>query len=110
MEAVRAERALSEPDDPKHPDSGTVREILEALEARGLGHDPRLDSVKVPKGFEYLWRMFWDVRQGATQGFSGAFLTWADVEAYQRVSGARLDAFELDAIMAMDGALKAPKE
>ena len=68
--------------------------------------DPLLDSVHVPEGFEYLWALFWEIRQGATQGFSGAFLTWADLDAYQRATGHRLSGFEIEAVMRMDGALK----
>ena len=74
--------------------------------ARAGKRDPLLDSVHVPEGFWYLWLLFWEIRQGASQGFSGAFLTWVDVDAYKRATGTRLSAFEVEAIMSMDNALK----
>ena len=107
MGAVRAECALQRPLDPKHPKWGTVRDGLESDEKAGMGRDPMLDSVKVPKGSEWLWNLFWQLRQGAAQGFSGASLTWADLEAYGRLSGIPLRGFVVEAVMAMDGALRA---
>jgi hypothetical protein len=37
---------------------------------------------------------------------SGARITWRDLEAYQDVTGISLDAFEVEAIMAMDEELR----
>lgn len=85
----------------------TRRERAEA-EAKKFGRrDELLGHDQPPDGFEYLWQTFFDVRQGASQGFDGASLSWRDIEAYQNVTGSRLTAWEAEAIMAMDGALRA---
>lgn len=76
------------------------------MEEAGLGRDPLLDSVKVPQGFEYLWELFWQIRSGASTGFSGSAITWRDMQAYQDVTGVFLDGFEVEAIMAMDMAVR----
>lgn len=54
-----------------------------------------------------MWALFWQLRQGASEGFSGARITWRDIADYQLVTGTTLDAFEVEAVMAMDGALRA---
>lgn len=68
--------------------------------------DPLLDSVKVPEGFEYLFRLFFDIRGGASEGFGGAHLSWRDLADFQGVSGIAFDAFEVEAIMAMDAEVR----
>lgn len=82
----------------------SLREQLEQVERTSGRRDPLLDSVRIPEGFEYLWALFWEARGGASDGFSGARLTWRDLEAFQAVTGIAFDAFEVDAIMAMDKA------
>lgn len=99
--------ALQKNVDPKNAKAGTVRESLEALERAGLPRDPMLDSVRVPEGFEYLWALFWDIRRGAPAGFSGASVSWDCLADFQAVTGGTLDGFEVDAILAMDAALRA---
>jgi len=84
-----------------------MRESLEALEASGMPRDPLLDAVHIPEGFEYLYLMFWEIRGGASEGMSGTRVTWRDLESYTAITGIALDAFEVEAIMAMDGALQA---
>lgn len=61
----------------------------------------------MPDGFEYLWAIFWELRRGVSAGFSGASVTWRDLADYQAVTGIRLGAFDIEAVMAMDGALNA---
>ena len=70
-----------------------------------MGRDPQLDSVKIPRGFEWIWSLFWEIHGGASQGMAGASLTWADLEAYGRVTGSPLSEFEAEAVMAMNAAL-----
>jgi len=69
--------------------------------------DPRLDSVQIPAGFEYLFELFWEIRGGTSEGMDGTRMTWRDLSDYQAVTGVALDGFEVDALMAMDGALRA---
>ena len=84
-----------------------MRESLEALAEAGMPRDPLLDAVHVPEGFEYLYAMFWEIRRGASEGMSGERVTWRDLADYQAVMGITLDSFESEAVMAMDGALRA---
>lgn len=100
---------LEAPADPKDRKAGTVRESLEALHRAGMPRDGRLDSWKLPTGFEYLWQLFWDVRSGASQGMDGIKLSWRDLADYSSVTGISLDAFEVEAIMALDNQLRATK-
>jgi hypothetical protein len=85
---------------------GKLRDALEKIERQTGRRDPRLDAGPVPEGFGYLWNLFWNLRAGASEGFGGARITWADIEAYKRATGADLDAFEIEAVMAMDQALR----
>jgi len=63
--------------------------------------------VKIPEGFEYLFALFWELRSGGTEGFGGIRLTWRDLADYEAVTGIALDAFEVEAVMSMDSALRA---
>lgn len=103
---MRAYGILLRPADPKHPEMGSERENLEAIERAGGGRAAALDAVHVPPGFDYLWRLFWEVYAGGTETMSGIRLSWRDLADYQTVTGVRLDAFEVEAIMAMDRALR----
>lgn len=83
-----------------------MRSGLETMERAGMPRDGLLDAVRVPEGFGYLWSLFWELRCGGSEGFGGLRITWRDLADYQAVSGQSLDAFEVDAIMAMDRALR----
>lgn len=98
---------LEGPADKKKPEGGSLREHLESVERQSGFHDPLLDSVKPPEGFEYLLQVWLEVRGGASEGFGGVRLTWRDLADYQAVTGITLDAFEVEAIMAVDGAFRA---
>jgi len=75
-----------------------------------MPRNPQLDSVHIPKGFEYLWILFWELRRGASAGFSGTSVTWQCLDDYQAVTGISLDGFELEAIIAMDNAIRESME
>ena len=90
---------------PAKDNETSLREQLESRERQGRGHDERLDSVQVPEGFEYLWQMFWDLRSGLEQGFSGAKITWRAILDYQDVTGYKLSAWEIEAVRSMDAAI-----
>lgn len=80
-----------------------------ALKQAGIKNDPRLallDKDRPPKGFEYLWLIFWEIRSGASEGASGVRITWRDLVDYCAITGIELDAFEVEAIMAMDSAIQ----
>ena len=83
-----------------------LRDQLEQVLKQTGKRDALLDSVKVPEGFNYLFRLFFDIRGGVADGFSGAHLTWRDLVDFQAVSGIAFDAFEVEAIMAMDAEVR----
>jgi len=93
--------------DPKHPELGTIEKAQLDREQKTGKRSPMLDAVKVPEGFEYLFALYWEVRGGATEGMSGARITWRDLSDYAALTGTALDAFEVEAVMAMDSALRA---
>jgi hypothetical protein len=81
-----------------------MREALLDRYVRTGKRSPRLDAVKVPAGFEYLFSLFWELRSGASEGLGGVRITWRDIADYQAVMGIALDAFEVEAVMEMDHA------
>lgn len=98
------------PADPKDPKAGSLREHLEATERRGGRRDPRLDGGRPPEGLEYLLGLWMEARQGASEGFGGSRLTWRDLADFQAVTGISLDAFEVEAMMAMERAVAEARE
>lgn len=61
----------------------------------------------MPEGLEYLWSLWLEIRAGASDGFAGLRVTWRDLADWQAVTGIALGSFEVEAIMAMDGAFRA---
>lgn len=106
MEAARAAAALDAPG----PDGTTRREALLQVE-KASGHRPSgLDTPRPPEGTEYLLALFAEIRAGASDGFSGARITWRDLLAYRDLTGVALDAFEIEALYALDEAVRAAQE
>jgi hypothetical protein len=103
---VRELAELDGPVDRKDPKAGTLRKHLESVARQGARRDPRLDGGKAPEGLEYLLGLWLEVRGGASDGFSGPRLTWRDLADYQAVTGIALDAFEVEAMMAMERAVQ----
>lgn len=89
-------------DVPEKQGATTLRKQLEHIHLMHGIRDARLDSVHVPEGFEYLWAVFWEIRGGAGEGMSGQKITWRDLAGYSAITGCYLDAFEVQAVMAMD--------
>ena len=97
-----AVRAYCDLNVPAKEGETSLREQLESLEKQGHGHDDRLDSVHVPDGWDYLWEIFWDLRSGLADGFSGRKITWRDFLDYQSVTGYEFSAWEIEALRSMD--------
>jgi hypothetical protein len=83
--------------------------LLEHLKAaeRASGKTPEflLKAPALPKGCEELWRIFSELHacRGST-GFGPMRITYVDLDAYQRVTGKRLQPWELAAIRKADAA------
>jgi hypothetical protein len=63
------------------------------------------DAPRLPSGCEQLWRDFMALHnsRGFT-GFGPARITFVDIDAFQRVQGVRLPAWQIDAIRRADNA------
>lgn len=87
-------------------EGGTVLEHLQAIE-RQTGVTPQvlLDAPALPEGCEELWRIFAELHacRGNT-GFGPSRITYADIDAFERVSGVKLQAWEREAIRRADQA------
>lgn len=57
----------------------------------------------MPTGGEYLWRAFHrlSLRRGSN-GFGANALSWPDVDAFVRLSGVRLEPWEIEIIEHLD--------
>lgn len=62
-----------------------------------MGRDPQLDAPPIPEGFGSWFTRFLDMRTGER-------LTYADIDAYQRVTGCSVSPVQLKALFAMDRA------
>lgn len=60
----------------------------------------------MPAGFEYLWRLFVEIRNGASEGMNGTRITWQDLRTFSDFRGISIDAWEAEAIMAMDDEMR----
>ena len=61
-----------------------------------------LDAPALPAGCEELWRIFNELHSCRSVGMGVQRITYADIDAFQRVSGVTLQAWELDAIRRAD--------
>lgn len=87
-------------------DGATLRDHYEILAER-TGRTVREihGAPDLPDGCSMLWRDFIAMHgaRGST-GFGPMRITWADLDAFQRVMGIRLAPWELEAIRRADGA------
>lgn len=85
-------------------DGLTVRQHLQAAWERS-GVMPAELSLALGDGLERLWSDFMALHGSrASTGFGPARIGYAEIDAYQRVIGARFEPWELDAIRAADNA------
>lgn len=90
-------------------DGLTLREHLEGMAERTGKTVAEIAGLPdCPDGCELLWRDFMamSVARGST-GFGPARLSWADIDAYQRVHGFRFQAWQIEAIRRMDSVFMA---
>jgi hypothetical protein len=59
----------------------------------------------LPSGGERLWMLFFDLSNARGQGFSGPeAISWGDIDAYDRMTGADIERWEAAALRRMDDA------
>lgn len=67
-----------------------------------------LAAPSCPAGCGELWRIFGELHAcRGNSGFGPMCVTFTEIDAYQRVSGVKLQAWELDAIRRADAAFLA---
>ncbi|MCB2186288.1 MAG: DUF4265 domain-containing protein [Deltaproteobacteria bacterium] len=84
-----------------HPDKKgeTLRKRLKKFEEQGEPRDPRLDSVDIPPGGDFLFDFYWDIRCRMTCEDN---LSYQELEACCRLKGIALAPREVTALMEMD--------
>lgn len=90
-------------------DGHTLRETLEGLLKRARTPERRAeieDQLAVPEmpvALAYLWSAFQRIRsRRGGNGFGPSPITWADIDAYVRLSGVRLAPWEVEIVEALD--------
>lgn len=59
----------------------------------------------IPPALEHLWAWFWQLRTAnPSAGFGPAPLSFGEMDAWQRVTGNRLEPWHVDTLLAMDAA------
>jgi hypothetical protein len=72
----------------------SLRKQLEQVENSIGTRDPRLDSVVIPRGVEYLWDRFWMMCNGQAPGI-------AEIKAFADLTHWNMTAFEFETMLAM---------
>lgn len=92
---------LSAPQD----DGATLREHLMAYQRQtGRQHPSVTDAPALPVGCSALWRDFMALHSSRPVGMAPGRITFGEIDAFQRVTGVCLAAWEVDAIRAADAA------
>jgi hypothetical protein len=93
---------LDEPED----DGSPLLDHLLSIE-RQTGERPQIliDAPPLPATCEDLWRTFSELHScRGSNGFGPNRISYVDIDAFQRVSGVKLSAWERDAIRRADAA------
>lgn len=63
------------------------------------------EPIDPPEEAEFVWEIFWELRNHTKSGFSGPeSLSFLELAAWQRIRGFELDPPVIDMILAMDSA------
>jgi hypothetical protein len=87
----------------RHADGSTERDHLLAVQRAGE-IVPELDVPPIPYGCEWLWAAF--LQLNASRGSNGmgpSAIGPADLLAWQQLRGLRLNHWEIDTLLALDG-------
>lgn len=91
--------------EPEEDGSPLLDHLLSIERQTGVRPQILLDAPPLPQGCEDLWRIF-DELHGCrgSNGFGLTRISFVELDAWQRVSGAKLLPWELEAIRKADGA------
>lgn len=65
---------------------------------------PELRTPECPAAVAYLLQWFAELSRGRPVGMGLAPLSWCEIDAWSRLTGTRLQHWELRALLALDGA------
>lgn len=85
----------------KQPDGATLREHLEQTARQTGVEPPELIPPEIADEVAYIWEFYREIGRGREYGRA---LSCSDIDAWQKVSGIELTAFESSVIMAIDDA------
>ena len=90
----------------KQKDGATLLEHYRAYEERnGQPHPSLADAPSLPDGLATLWSDFMDLHSSRSVGMGGAGpISYSDLDAWQRVTGNRLERWQIKAIRRADNA------
>lgn len=94
LEAVKARTKLLLPPATAPKSKGSLRDHLEAVEKQTGHRDERLDEPEMPCGWEPTWNAFWLM-------YSGQVLTFAEIDAWSRLTGEVLTPHEAEMLRKM---------
>lgn len=100
MTFARHQFELSQPQDDGQP---TIAHIEAWERSTGKTHELLANAPALPGGCEALWAKFLELHgsRGST-GWGAARITFADLDAWQRIRRTQLSAWEIDRIRAAD--------
>lgn len=86
-------------------EGGTVLEHLQAAQAQtGIVPEVLADAPALPEGCDNAWHAFAELHACRGEGMGPERITYGDIDAFQRVTGTRLEPWEVAAIHAADQA------
>jgi hypothetical protein len=89
----------------RQPDGDTLRGYLQWQASASGKADPRLTS-RPPAGCEFLWTTYCELSAMRPSGMGMSAIPGAEYEAWQRMNGITLNAWEVDTLKAMDAAAR----
>ena len=90
-------------------DGHSTRDHLQALVRAGRKRPEELDGPQFPDEIGYLWDWFGELDRTRDLGPHGPrALSYMEVDAWARLTGRSPMPHEVDALMVLDGAMRAP--
>lgn len=84
-------------------DGATLRQHLEGVEKQTGKRPHELDGPEFPKGAEYLWEWYWQLRRRCGgNGFGPSPIPHAEIDAWVRLTGTDPAPWELEVLGDID--------
>jgi hypothetical protein len=87
--------------DEQQEDGSTLRQHLQRLAANTGRADERL-FIECPAGCKAIWSVFAHLGRTRPRGMGASGIAFAEIEAWQRLTGVQLSPWELDALTEID--------